>query len=120
VDYGFTFPSPLGSAGLEVGVAEGKLVAALGTSVQDVLHPDETLGDDDGFRTAAERLGDDFSPSLYLNIPDGFVVAEHGADADSPDYDTARPYVGKLDALVAGARVDGDLFLARLIVTFAQ
>ncbi len=119
-DYGFSLGIPGIGAGAEVGVVGDRLAAALATSIEQVLEPDETLAGDDRFQEAAEPLGEDFPPSLFLDIQQGFALAELGADADSPDYDAARPYVEKLGSLVGGARVEDGLLVSRLIVTLAQ
>ena len=119
-DYGFSVGIPGIGAGLDVGAVGDRLIAVGGTALGQVLEPEETLGDDEAFQAAAERLGDDFPPSFYLDVQQGFVLAERGEDADSPDYDEARPYVEKLGSLVAGARVDDDVLVSRLILTLAQ
>jgi Protein of unknown function (DUF3352) len=119
-DYGFSLGIPGVGAGAEVGVVGDRLAAALGTSLEQVLEPDETLAGDDGFQAAAELLGEEFPPSVFLDIQQGVAIAELGADADSPDYDAARPYVEKLGSLVGGARVEDGLLVSRLIVTLAQ
>ena len=119
-DYGFSIGIPGLGAGLDVGVADDLLIAVGGATFEEVLDPEETLGDDEAFQAAAERLGDEFSPNLYLDVQYGLMLAERGQDADSPDYDEARPYVEKLGSLVAGARGDDGLLVSRLILTLAE
>jgi Protein of unknown function (DUF3352) len=119
-DYGFSVGIPGLGAGLDVGVADDLLIAVGGTTFDQVLEPEEILGDNEAFQAAAERLGDEFSPNFYLDVQYGLMLAERGADAASPDYDAARPYVENLGSLVAGARVDDDLLVSRLILTLAE
>ena len=104
--------------GVEAEVTGDRLVAARGTTVDDVLEPEATLGEAPGFESATEALGDDFPPGFYLDLPSFFKVAEQGSDGDV-DYDAARPYTDAFASLIAGSRVEGDLVLSRFTVSLA-
>ena len=116
------FDSILGRLPVEVGVVGDHFVAALGATLDELLDPDEPLTDDESFSSAVDELGDEFSPLLYVDVRQGFEVAVMGADsaAEAADYESQRPHVEKLGSFVAGARVDGDLLVSRLILTLAQ
>jgi hypothetical protein len=119
-DYGFSLGLPGIGAGGEVGVVGDRLVAALATSLSEVLSPGETLADDPSFQAAADQLGDDMSPALFLRVPEALQVAALGGDAGSPDYQAAQPYVEKIGAFVAGFRFEGGLLFSRLALTLAE
>ncbi len=104
---------------VEADVVGDSLVATLGTTVDQVLEPDELLGDAPGFTSATEALGDDFPPGLYLDLPSFFTVAEQGSDGDL-DYEAIRPYTQAFASLAAGSRVEGNLVLSRFTVTLAD
>ncbi len=104
--------------GVDADVVGDSLVAARGTTVDQVLEPGERLGDTPAFEAAAHALGDDYQPGLYLALPSLFDVAEQGSDGDI-DYDAIRPYTDAFAALVAGSRVEGDLVLSRFTVELA-
>lgn len=109
-DTGFDVTLSGAPVGAEVSVEDGKLVlAAGGATVDDVLSPDETLGDSDRFEDASEALGDDMTASFYLDfVPIVQLIESTGqVDAD-PDYQMAKPYIDALDFMAAGSRIDGD------------
>jgi hypothetical protein len=114
-EYGFSLGIPGVGGGAEAGVIGDQLVAVLGATVDQVLDPDRSLGDDPEYQAAVETLGEDFAPALYVSLPEFFRVAEQGADGDV-DYDELRPYVGAFASLVAGASVDDGHALSRITV----
>jgi hypothetical protein len=105
--------------GVEAGVVGDELVATRGLTVDQVLHPDSTLGDAPGFAAATEALGDDFPPGFYLDLPAFFKVAEQGSDGDV-DYDAMRRYTEAFASVIAGSRVEGDLVLSRFTLLLAD
>jgi hypothetical protein len=96
---------------------EGRVVAGLGeSSVEDALDPEQALGDSDAFSPAAEALGSDYAPALFLDfVPMLELVESVGAD-DDPDFQAAKPYLAHLAYLVAGARNDGERTLTRAVL----
>jgi hypothetical protein len=118
-DYGFSLGLPGLGGGAEVGVTGDSLVAAFGTTVGQVLDPDETLAEDERFQAVRDRLGDDFAPWLYLDIQDAYKVGELDPTPE-PGYEQARAYVEQLGSFIAGTRVDDELLVSRLILTLAQ
>jgi hypothetical protein len=121
-DYGFTVGLPVFGPRAEVGVVGDRLVATLGTTVDQLLDPDESLAGAEGFGAARERLGDEFAPVVYLDLKRGYQLAVLGADdeAERAQYESWAPYVEHLGFLVAGARIDEDLLVSRLILTVSQ
>jgi hypothetical protein len=121
-EYGFSAGVPVLGPRAEVGVVDDRFVAALGTTVAQLLEPEESLGGDEGFKAALDQLGAEFLPLVYLDVPQGFELAVRGADsaAEAAEYESERPYVEKLGSFVAGVRADGDLLVSRLILTLAQ
>ena len=118
-DYGFSIGIPGVGGGAEAGVVGDELVAVIGATASQALEPDETLGDDEDFQDAIDRLGDDYAPSLYVDLPSFFTVAEAGSDGDV-DYEALRPYLEAFATVVAGSNVDGELAHSRLTVSLAS
>lgn len=117
-DYGFSVGIAGLGGGAEAGVVDGILIAALGDTVDEVLYPGQTLGDNPSYAAAIAALGDDLAPALYVDLPSLFAVAEQGSDGDI-DYEALRPYVAALGSLIVGSRhVDG-LVVSRLTLTLA-
>lgn len=115
-EYGFSVRVPGAPIGLEVGVIDGHLAAAVGDTLSEAVEPGESLGADDAFEAATESLGDDFAPVLYIDLPSLFGVAEAGGAASEPGYAAAKPYLGTFSYLIAGARADDELVVNRITV----
>jgi hypothetical protein len=111
---GFTLGLPGGA--LDVGVFGDLVVAAAGTAAADVIDPESTLAHDERFQAAANSLGDELSPVLYVYLPSFLATAELGGAGDDPDYSAARHYLETLEYLVAGTKVEDGLARSRLSV----
>jgi hypothetical protein len=89
--------------------------------VEQVLSPQETLGDDPGYAAALAALGDGIAPALFIDLPEILAVAERGAAGDplgdGPDYDAIRPYADELGSLIAGSRRTDGLVVTRVTMT---
>ncbi len=110
---------PAGSPiGAEVAVRDDKVVfAAGGATVDDVLDPSETLSDNDRFSSAADVLGDDLEPSVYVDIPTIVSLVEStGAASSDPDYQLAQPYLSALDYVIAGGSSSDDGSTGRFVL----
>lgn len=120
-EYGFSFGIPSLGGGAEAGVVGDTLVGAFGTTVDQVLNPEQTLGEDDAYADALAALGDGVAPALFVDLPEIIAVAERGAADDPPgegvDYDAIRPYVGELGSLIAGSRRTDGLVVTRVTMT---
>ena len=51
-----------------------------------------------------------------MRLPPFFVAAEKGGSKDDPAYIAAKPYLQKLDYLMAGTSGDGDRSTVRFVV----
>ena len=109
-DTGFAIQVAGAPIGAEVALQDGRFVlAAGGATVDDVLSPSETLGDSDRFGEAGDDLGDDVTPSFFLDFRPILSLAEStGQASQDPDYLAAKPYLDALDYFIAGSAVDGD------------
>ena len=82
-----------------------------------MLSPDETLDESDRFNAAKDALGDDITPSFYLDfLPIVQLVESTGQATTDPDYQAAKPYLDALDFLAAGTKTDGDRMIASLVL----
>jgi Protein of unknown function (DUF3352) len=117
-DAGFDVTISGAPVGGHVAVEDGKLVIAAGAAtVDDVLEPDEALDESDRFNAAKDALGEDVTPSFYLDfLPILQLVEATGEATSDPDYQMAKPYLDALDFLAAGNRVDGDRTIASLVL----
>lgn len=92
--------------GAQVAIDDGKVVIAAGAdTVDDVLSPSETLADSDTFQAASDALGDDLTPSFYMNFSPILDLVDSTGETD-PDIEMARPYLNAMDFLIAGSKVD--------------
>lgn len=88
---------------------EGKVVAGLADSVEEVLSPSSTLGDSDAFNSATDALGEDFAPVAFVDFVPLLELVESFPQARSdPDYQSAKPYLDHMDYFVLGGRRDED------------
>ncbi|MEK6326595.1 MAG: DUF3352 domain-containing protein [Actinomycetota bacterium] len=108
-DHGFSL-SPAGlPISFQVVQRDDKVVAGLADSVEEVLSPSSTLDDSDVFNSAADALGEDFAPVVFvdfvplLQLVDGFSQA-----SDDPAYRSAKRYLDHLDYFMLGGRRDQD------------
>ena len=89
-------------------------------ATDDLLDPDETLGDDETFQAAADALGDGYAPSLYVDF-DGLQTIIEFAQSFSGTVDETyqqdvKPWLDPISFVVAGARQDGDRLFQTLFV----
>ncbi len=111
-DGGFDIQAQGAPLGAEVAVEDDKVVVAAGAdTVDDVLSPSETLGDSDTFQAAEDDLGDDLTPSFFVNFAPILDLIDSTGQSD-PEIESARPYLNALDFLIGGSKVDGDRSIA--------
>jgi hypothetical protein len=117
-DEGFSASAPESPQAIQVGEFGDQVVAALGPGqpAEEALHPEHPLADDPTFKDAEDALGSDFSPLAVVSLSPLFVVAEKGGSGSDPDYLAAKPYLQKLDYLIAGTSGDGDRSTVRFVV----
>ena len=117
---GFSMRSALGP-GLEVAQRDDQVVGVLGAlDAEDVLEPDEALGDAELFEAASDALGDDHQAVTYLGMQDALAVAEAGDTDGSPDYDALEPYTAALSYLIVGTATDDERELTRVVLGIAR
>ena len=106
---GVTLRSPSLPKPIHLFQRDGKVVAAYGDGAAgDALNPGETLGDTESFAAADDALGGDYAISFYLAMAPILQLVDSTEAAADEDWQEARPYLEPLDAIVAGARKDGD------------
>jgi len=109
---GFDLQAQGAPIGAEVAVQDDKVVIAAGAdTAQDVLSPSETLGDSDTFQAAEDDLGNDLTPSVFVNFAPIMDLIDSTGESDA-DIESARPYLNALDFLIGGSKVDGDRSVA--------
>ncbi len=82
-----------------------------------MLNPSETLGDSDRFEDVEDELGDDLTPSFFLDFPSVVALVESSGQASAdPGYAEAKPYLDALDYVVAGSAVDDDRSTAGVVI----
>jgi Protein of unknown function (DUF3352) len=105
---GVTLRSPSLPKPVHLFQRDGKVVAAYGDgAAADALDPGETLGDTGSLAAAEDVLGGDYAVSFYLAMGPILPLVDSTGAADE-DWQEARPYLEPLEAIVAGARKDGD------------
>jgi len=107
------------SAPVEIDVQQrgDKVVAGLGSSaVDNALSPASTLGSTGAFKTAEGTLGSSLTPSFYLDFaPISGLLSLSGASA-APQIQQAKPYLDRLDYLIAGSGVANGRRLSRIVL----
>lgn len=102
-------------------LAGDRFIATYGDkATDDAISPDETLGDDETYQAAAEALGDDYSPSIYVDF-DGLMTVIEFAQSFSGEVDPTyeedvKPWLDPISFAVAGSRRDGDRLFQRFFV----
>jgi hypothetical protein len=117
-DAGFSAEAPESPQAIDVAQVGDQVVAALGPGQpgDDELHPQHALADDATFQSGVDALGSDFSPLAFVSLPEFFVVAEKGGSASDPGFVAAKPYLQKLDYLMAGTSGGGGRTTVRFVV----
>lgn len=117
-DTGFSIQVAGAPVGAEIGLQNGEVVLAVGgDTIDDVTSPSETLDGSDRFNAAADALGDDVTPSFFLDFEPVISLFEStGQATQDPDYQSAKPYLDALDYLVSGGKVDGDRTTASIVL----
>jgi hypothetical protein len=75
-------------------------------AAKDAVAPAERLGDSPEFQRAAQSI-DGYAVNLYLAVAPVLELAESEAGGD-PDWQSAKPYLAPLEALVSGTAGDDD------------
>lgn len=113
-DDGFTLRSPDVPEPLHAALGGERVVLAYGdAAAEDLLDPSETLAENEDFTGAAERLGEGFTASSYIDVPTALALVESTGATSDPDYEQARPYLEPFARVVAGAKEDGDSLVSR-------
>jgi Protein of unknown function (DUF3352) len=102
---GFSIQAKGAPIGAQVAIDDGKVVVAAGAdTVDDVASPSESLADSDTFQAATDELGDDLTPSFYVNFAPILDLVDSFGESD-PEIEAARPYLNAMDFLIAGSEV---------------
>lgn len=104
--------------GAEIVVRDGRVVVAgAGSTIENVLEPAETLGDSDRYNRAADRLGTDLTPAMYVDIEAIVALVEStGQATGDPGYQAAKPRLDALDYLIAGGTAGEDTATGRIVL----
>lgn len=111
---GFRLSSPQLPGSVNVVVRGNRIVAAYGDgATRAALSPPTRLGDSEQYKAAAESL-DGAQPGFFLSFG---PLADLVGVSSSPQAQRARTYLGALNTLAAGGKVDGDTQTGRMVVT---
>ena len=95
---------------------QGKVIAGLGQdSVDSALNPPSTLADSNAFKAASTGL-DGLPASFYLDFQPISTLLDIPGVSTNPNLQLAKPYLDRLDYLVAGGGVKDGRLLARLVL----
>jgi len=93
---------------------DGKVVIALGqNSVADALGAGGKLADSPAFKSAADSLGG-LAPSFYIDFQPIARLLELPGVIQDPRFEQIKPYLERLDYLIAGGGSSGDRALLRI------
>ena len=121
-EHGFSLGLPSLGGGVEAGIAGDRAAAVLGGTVTDALDPEQALGGDERFWTAADALGEQFSAGFYLDLPAALAAARAAGGLDQLDRldDSAAAGLAAIELVSAGSRLDNHLGVTRLTVTLGE
>jgi hypothetical protein len=102
---------------IDVALRDGKLIAGLGAnSIDAVLSPSSSLGDSSAFKAAAGALGSEIVPSFYLDFQSILGLLSFPGIPSDPSLKQARPYLDRLDYVIAGSGLTGDRSDVRIVL----
>jgi hypothetical protein len=116
VDAGFSVPIPDLPGSLNVAAAGDRVAMAYGeAATAGALEPErgESLGDSEGFAAAAEKLGEGYDVTTYLDFAPLADLAGAASFVD-PRAQEAIAYLEGLDFLIAGSSEEGDRVRQRI------
>lgn len=94
---------------------DGKVVVGIGQdSVRGALNPPRALSSSAAFKSAAGALGSGLSPELYVDFQQLASLFEIPGVITDPQFEQVKPYLERLDYLVAGAGESGGRALVRV------
>jgi hypothetical protein len=77
----------------------------------------ETLDDSEAFQSASNALGDDFTPSFFLDVSAVLGLVEGlGASQEATYQQDVKPWVDPLSHVVYGTKLDGDIIVGKLVI----
>jgi hypothetical protein len=96
---------------------DGEVVVGLGqSSVGNALGSANTLSDSAAFKAAAGALGDGLTPSFYLDFQPIANLFELPGVLNDPRFEQIKPYLERLDYLIAGGGSSDGRVLLRLVL----
>jgi hypothetical protein len=95
---------------------DGKVVAGVGQdSVDRALDSPKTLADSPSFKTAGASLAG-LTPSLYVDFGPISSLLNIPGVSTNPNLELAKPYLDRLDYVIAGSGMNDGRVLARLVL----
>ncbi|MBJ7332112.1 MAG: hypothetical protein JHC95_19595, partial [Solirubrobacteraceae bacterium] len=118
VDAGFRVTSPQLPLPVNVALAGDKFIVALtDPALQAAIKPSGTLGDNAGYKDAAEALGDGLKPALYVGFPPILSLLDGFGLTSDPEFKQFEPTAKALQALAAGGQTDDEVTRGRVVLT---
>jgi hypothetical protein len=99
-------------------VGGDRVVIAYGRDATErAISGTESLDDSDAFQRASHALGDDFTPSFFLDMGAVIELIEGlGATQDATYQEDVKPWVDPLSHVVYGTKLDGDIIVGKLVI----
>jgi hypothetical protein len=98
-------------------LAKGDRVAAgyAASSAQDLLDPQQRFDDSSGGKAAIATLGDGYTPSLVLLVPQLTTLLRALDELQVADLSSVLPYLQPYRSLAVGTKHDGDRTIVRVV-----
>jgi hypothetical protein len=114
---GFSIQDPSMPRAIYV-VAGDKVVIAYGEdAARNLLDPGTPLSDAPRFRAATAQLGEDFTPTGYVSVPELVTLVESLTGATThEDYAEVKPFVDAASYVIFGARLEDETVVQRVVV----
>lgn len=100
-------------------LAKGDRIAAgyAASSAQDLLEPKQRFDDGGAGKAAIDTLGDGFTPSFVLLVPQVAELLQALDQLEVADLSSVLPYVEAYRSLAIGTKTDGDRQTVRAVAT---
>ena len=116
------------SAGLPAPIyalVKDRLIVTIGDqATDDLVEGGDVLSDAPGFTAAAAELGEDYTPSFFIDAAVAILLAEFAAapSGSLPDVytDEVKPWLDPISFVISGARKDGDRLMQKLVVGIGE
>jgi hypothetical protein len=103
--FGYTLRDPTAKQPVHVFQRGGRVIVAYGDdAATEAVKPSIALGNSVQFKDASSALGSDYAVSTLFLLKPIIHLADSSSSASDPNWQKAKPYLEKIESVVAGTR----------------